>query len=258
MLESNNLPFTVLFVVLFLIVVMIIITVFIVKSRNKIFAKEIEKRNLELEFQKQIHIKTLEVQENERKRIAQDLHDDISSKLIALSLNLHLLQSEKATDLDKRNTLSKIEAINTSTIESSRKIAHNLFPPILEKFGLNDAIEELVSDYNKSKQIEIHYKYALDFSIIDKDKQLHIFRIIQELINNSIKHGKASIIDIVFKNENSNIHCEYSDNGIGLNSNTFAANKGLGFINIESRIKSINGNYVIDFSKPGFVLKFDF
>lgn len=237
---------------------MIIITVFIIKSRNKIFEKEIEKRNMELEFQRQIHIKTLEVQENERKRIAQDLHDDISSKLIALSLNLHLLQSEKATDLEKKNSLNKIEAINSSTIESSRKIAHNLFPPILEKFGLNDAIEELVSDYNKSKQIEINYKYTVDLSNIDKEKQLHIFRIIQELLNNSIKHGHASVVDVIFSTKNSTIHCEYSDNGVGLNPSTFETNKGLGFINIESRIKSINGNYFIDFSRPGFVLQFDF
>lgn len=255
---ENNLPYIVLFVVLFLIVIMIIITVFIIKSRNKIFEKEIEKRNLELEFQKQIHIKTLEVQEEERKRIAQDLHDDISSKLIALSLNLHLLQSEKATDLEKKDSLNKIESINKSTIESSRKIAHNLFPPILEKFGLNDAIEELVNDYNKSKQIKINFQCPVDLSILEKEKQLHVFRILQELINNSIKHGNASIIDVVIGDENSKIYCQYNDNGVGLNPEKFEANKGLGFINIESRIKSIRGNYSIDFSKSGFVLKFDF
>lgn len=258
MLENDNLPYIVLFIILFFVVIMIVITIFVVKSRGKIFAKEIEKRNLEVEFQKKIYTKTLETQEIERKRIAQDLHDDVSSKLIALSLNLHLLQSEKTLPEEKKNIIKNIESINQLTIETSRKIAHNLFPPILEKFGLNEAIEELVGDYNKSKQIEVNCKDTIDLSIIHKEEQLHVFRIIQELINNSIKHGQASVIDIVFTSDNSKIYCDYSDNGVGLNPKTFQNNKGLGFINIESRIKSINGNYFIDFSKSGFVLKFDF
>ena len=237
---------------------MIIITIFIIKSRNKIFAKEIEKRVLEVEFQKQIHVKILETQEEERKRIAQNLHDDVSSKLIAMSLNLHLLRSEKTPASEKQKILDTIESINKMTIETSRKIAHNLFPPILEKFGLNEAIDEVIRDYNKSKQIIINYENEIDLSNLEKEKQLHVFRIVQELINNSIKHGKASVIDVVFTADNSKIYCYYSDNGVGLNPETFEANKGLGFINIESRIKSINGNYFIDFSKSGFVLKFDF
>jgi len=258
MIDSQNLPFVLLFAIIFIVIIMIVITVFIVKSRSKLFEKELEKRNLEIEFQKQIFSKTIEIQENERKRIAQDLHDDISSKLIAISLNLHLLKSEKTQETEKENIINTIETINKSTIDTSRKMAHTLFPPLLEKFGLGEAIEEVVSDYNKSKQIIINYISETKLSQLEKEKQLHIFRIIQELINNSIKHGTASLITIVFKNENSKITCSYSDNGIGLDKTSFDTNKGLGFINIESRIKSINGKYAIDFSKKGFALNFDF
>lgn len=258
MIDNNSLPQIILFVIVFLIIVMVLITIFIIKSRNKIFAKELEKRNLEIEFQKQIFPKSLEVQENERKRIAQDLHDDISSKLIALSLNLHLLKSEKTTNTDKINIIDTIESINNTTIETSRKIAHKLFPPLLEKFGLSEALEEIVSDYNKSKQIQINFNSEIELSILEKEKQLHIYRIIQELINNSIRHGKSSVIDIHFKKENLKIFCNYSDNGIGLDKSKFENAKGLGFNNIQTRIKAIEGDYMIDFSKKGFALIFNF
>lgn len=258
MIDSQNLPFVLLFAIIFIVVIMIVVTVFIVKSRSKLFEKELEKRNLEIEFQKQIFLKTIEIQENERKRIAQDLHDDISSKLIALSLNLHLLQSDKTKDSEKKDIINTIESINNTTIETSRKIAHELFPPLLEKFGLCEALEEIVSEYNKSKQIQINFKNQVDLSNLEKEKQLHTYRIIQELINNSIKHGTALLITIAFKSENSKITCSYTDNGIGLDKTRFESAKGLGFINIESRLKSIGGNYQIDFSMQGFNLQFEF
>ena len=77
---------------------------------------------------------------------------------------------------------------------------------------------------------------------------MQIVRIMQEIINNSIKHGKASEINILFKNENNNNVISYQDNGVGLIKEKFNKNKGLGFINIESRINAINGTYSIDFT----------
>ena len=245
---QNNPIFIIVFSVLFILSILTLTIVFIIKSRKKFFEKEIEKKNLEIEFQKQNTLSIIEAQENERKRIAQDLHDDVSSKLIALSLNIHLLKSKKTPDSDKEAIFSTLESINATAIETSRKIAHNLYPPILEKFGLNEAIQEIVEEFNTSKQINIKYKSEVDLSNLEKDNQLHIFRIMQELINNSIKHGKASEINILFKNENNYNVISYQDNGVGLIKEKFNKNKGLGFINIESRINAINGTYSIDFT----------
>lgn len=258
MYNNHDLPFIVLFVIIFFIIIMAVITVFIIKSRKKIFDKEIEKKNLEIEFKNKIFIKTLETQEEERKRIAQDLHDEISSKLIAVSLNLHLFESKKTEESEKENILNLIKNINTTTIETSRRIAHHLFPPILEKFGLNAAIEELANDFNKSKQIAIHYKPEEKLSEIEKDAQLHVYRILQELVNNSIKHGKAKEITIRFNWEETIVKCQYFDDGIGIDKTIHENGKGLGFINIESRLKAINGSYEIDFSQKGFHLNFEF
>lgn len=258
MLTNKDLPLIFVFVTIFLVVVMIIITLFIIKSRSKIYEKEIEKINLEIKFNDQIFIKTLESIELERKRIAQDLHDDISSKLVAMSLNLHLLRSKKADVSEKINALEVIQNLVKTTTETSKRISYNLFPPILQKFGLSAAIEELTYDFIKSKQITIDFISVDNLSILNQDTQLHVFRIIQELINNSIKHGNAKQISIQFRVENSMIICDYCDNGKSTDKEKLKNSNGLGFINIETRLKAINGFYFIDFSKKGFNLTFQF
>ena len=259
MTTTNDLPQILLFSVLFLFFITIIIVVFVVKSRKKIFDSEMQKKNLQIQFQNDILQKTILTQEEERKRIAQDLHDDISSKLIAVSLNLHLLNSDKTPEIDKKEILENIAAINNKAVETSRKIAHNLFPPVLEKFGLKAALDELTSDYNKTKSVEITLNSKLNFKEASTTIQLQIFRIIQELINNSIKHGKSSQIDINFEEINLVKTCIYKDNGIGFDSKNLDKAKGLGFSNIENRITNINGKYtIVSEIGKGFQINFTF
>ncbi|PSG89425.1 sensor histidine kinase [Aurantibacter aestuarii] len=242
--------------VIFLFFISIIIVVFIVKSRKKVYDKEIEKKDLELKFQKEILQKTILAQEDERKRIAQDLHDDISSNLTAILLNSYLLESDKTSINKKAVTIKKVIEITKSTIDSSRKIAHNLFPPVLEKFGLEQALEELVDMYNSSGQLQIRINNNCNFQLLNKQKNMHIFRILQELINNSVKHGEAKHIDIFFDDLN---YCTYRDDGIGFDATKLDLNTGLGFSNIKNRIDDMNGSFVLNtFIGKGFEIKFNF
>lgn len=244
--NPNEFVYIIFYILLFLILVMVAIVLFITKSRKKIFEKEIEKKDLEIKLQKDVLQATILSQETERNRIAQDLHDEISSKLIAVSLNLHLLQSAKTQTNAKPEIIENIITINQNTIENARKIAHDLLPPVLEKFGLNAAVEELALNYNNSKSINISFKSEVDFKPISSQKQLQIFRIIQELVNNSIKHGRASQIQIQFTSSNQTIQCKYLDNGLGFDTNDENIKKGLGMRNIESRIDFLNGSYTLD------------
>lgn len=257
--NPNDFIYIITYIIGFLLLTSIIIIVFIVKAKNKIIQKELQKKNLEIQFQKEILQKTILTQEKERKRIAQDLHDDVSSKLIAVSLNLHLLKSAKTKEESKVEIIDNISIINQNTIETSRKIAHHLFPPVLDKFGLAPALEELVDDYNKTKSVTINYFSEIVFDNQNKNSQLQIFRIIQELISNSIKHGKAAEINIKFTSNNLTSQCIYTDNGIGFEIKTLQNKKGLGFSNIESRIQNIDGDYAIKSSiNNGFQFIFTF
>lgn len=236
-----------------------IVILFFYFSRKKIIQKEIEKKNLEINHQKELLRSVILTQEAERKRIAQDLHDDISSKLNVVSLNTHLLKTPNLSDDELQDITNNITDLTQKALENSRRIAHDLLPPVLEKFGLHAGIEELVVEFNSSKVVNVIYKNDLTFDIADIDKHLHVFRILQELLNNSVRHGKATEISIAFKSIDNQNTCIYSDNGIGFDSNSDTSQKGLGMKNIESRINFLNGTFSLKSSlNNGVKINFTF
>jgi signal transduction histidine kinase len=230
----------------FFMIVAVFLVAFFYFSRKKIIQKEVEKRDLEIHLQKEQLYAVIIAQEEERKRIAQDLHDDISSKLNIVSLNTHLLSSPNLTEAETIEITDNIINLTAKALENSRKIAHNLLPPVFEKFGLNAGVEELCEEFESSKSVKINYKNEIDFEDNDIDRHLHVFRILQELMNNSLRHGKATEINIAFKNSNEINTCTYQDNGIGFDSKNAENQKGLGMKNIDSRISFLNGTLKID------------
>ena len=231
--------------VLLLLIMGISLLLFFFFSRKKLVEKEIEKKNLEITHQKEIIQSIIVTQEEERKRIAQDLHDDISSKLNVINLNANLLKDGELTPEEYITVNNGILEATDRTLESARKIAHNLLPPILEEFGFKDAVEELADSFNNSRKINIDYTIDYPKKLLIPQNELHLFRITQELINNSVRHGKAnnSSIDIAYKGKE--LIFSYKDNGIGFNADSMDNRKGLGMKNIESRVSLLNGKYSI-------------
>lgn len=235
----------ILYISLFFVIVSIALIVFFYFSRKKIIQKELEKNDLILAHQKEQLHAVIITQEEERKRIAQDLHDDISSKLNVVSLNSYLLTSANLTEAETKEITANIINITAKALDNSRKIAHNLLPPVFDKFGLDAGVEELCEEFESSKSVKVTYQNKIDFDQNEKNKHLHVFRILQELMNNSLRHGKASEISITFDNTNGIHNCFYKDNGIGFDSKNTINQKGLGMKNIDSRISFLNGNIKI-------------
>lgn len=242
---EKELVIIILYVSLFFIVIAIALIIFFYFSRKKIIQKELEKKDLVLQYQKEQLHAIIFTQEEERKRIAQDLHDDISSKLNIVSLNTHLLSAPNLTEAETKEITENIINLTGKALENSRKIAHNLLPPVFEKFGLNAGVEELCEEFESSKAVKVHYKNNIDFDENDMDRQLHVFRILQELMNNSLRHGKASEIWISFQNIDDVATCNYEDNGVGFDSDNAKNQKGLGMKNIDSRISFLDGSIKI-------------
>jgi signal transduction histidine kinase len=234
-----------------------VLILFFYFSRKKIIKQEIEKRDLEVNYQKEILKTVVLTQETERKRIAQDLHDEISSKLNVVSLNSHLLMSPNLSVSEIKEITSNITNLTSSALESSRRIAHDLFPPVFEKFGLEAGIQELIVEYKSTNQFDIHYSNQLNLNELNKDTQLGLFRILQELLHNTLKHAAANAITISFFREKDTCCLLYSDDGNGFRISE--DNKGMGLINIDSRIGLLNGNYFIKTApKNGFEIKIIF
>ncbi|MFD2907894.1 sensor histidine kinase [Flavobacterium ardleyense] len=245
-LENTQIINAVFFILLAFASMFLILVLFFYFSRKKIVQIEVDKKMLEIEHQKELLESVIVTQEEERQRIAQDLHDDISSKLNVVSINTHLLRTPNLTVEETNEITSNIINYTQNALENSRRIAHNLLPPVLEKFGFNAGIEELVEEYNSTKKVKVVLKNELVFDKAKFQKHLHIFRILQELLNNSIKHGKATEVSIQFTNLDDEKVCIYKDNGKGFDVDKTSNHKGLGMRNIESRISFIGGAYSID------------
>ena len=201
----------------------------------------------------------IQTQEEERMRIAQDLHDDISSKLNIVSLNTHLLKTPNLSEAEFAEITNNIVSLTKKALENSRRIAHDLLPPVFEKFGLHAAIEELVLEFSTAKNVQINYENELEFSALEVNKQLHIFRILQELLNNSMRHGKATSISITFVSKNHQNTCVYTDNGVGFNTNSGNKKRGIGMQNIESRVNFLGGNINVQSEiNKGVQIEFNF
>ncbi|MFV8347759.1 sensor histidine kinase [Flavobacterium sp. ZB4P13] len=243
----------------FFIIMSVVLVLFFYFSRKKIIQKELEKKDLEIQHQKELLRAGIITQESERKRIAQDLHDDISSKLNIVSLNSHLLTTPDLSVHEIAEITGVIINLTGKALDNSRKIAHGLLPPVLDKFGLHAGVEELCLEFNSSKSVNVSYRNQVQFDDLDKDKHLHVFRILQELMSNSLRHGKARNISILFEEDDGLKRCCYTDDGCGFDSNDKQNQNGLGMKNIESRVAFLNGIITFDsIINKGIKVSFNF
>ncbi len=238
--EESTLMFVLIAGITILLLMASALLMFFYFSNKKIIKKELEKKDLKISYQKDLLHSTIETQEEERKRIAQDLHDAISAKLNVVSLSTNVLIDGKLEKEEQQQTLQHILSVTTKILDSSRRLAHNLLPPILENFGLEAAIGELCDEFVSSKKIKIEYT-ILYKNLLSKSNELHIFRIIQELLNNSVRHGKANNVILHIKEDDEQLYIEYSDDGKGFDIKSIKKNKGIGLRNIESRVDILNG-----------------
>lgn len=227
----------------------IAVVVFVYYSRKKIIQKEIENKDMEIKYQKEILKAIILAQEEERSRIARDLHDDISSKLNIISLSSYMLNAEDLSDKEQKEVTANIINVCGKVLQSTRRISYDLLPPVLENFGLDVAIEELCNNFSIANKIQINYKNTCKQTIFEDipiNNHLHLYRILQELINNSIRHGDARKIDIQFTVEDGRRICEYIDNGKGYDVSDIKEQRGLGIKNIESRTSLLKGDLKIE------------
>lgn len=213
-----------------------------------------EKKKLEKELadkrlvqQKLITEITIRAQEKERNELGRELHDNISQMLAVVKLYLGMLKNGQ----DPEGTLL-IKSYNhlDNTIEEIRKLSHSLTPPSLGETGLKTALQTLVDNTALSPGIVIELKVDKKYqsAVTDKNKELMLYRIVQEQLNNTIKHAQASKISVSLKCNDDNLYLSVSDNGVGFDPSQ--TSKGIGLQNINSRVEFYSGKMHIN-SAPG-------
>jgi len=187
------------------------------------------------------------IRENERKRIAGDLHDSLGPLLSAVKLNISSVDVESADD---RQVLDKTGGYLDEIIGSLRRISHDLLPNTLERKGLVEAIREFINQVNTKQSVNIQLFIVKEISI-PKEKEIHIFRMIQEIVHNTIKHAGANMLQIGFSEEGVHLLCLTKDDGKGFDKEkALAGSHGLGLRSLESRCEILNGVLTLD-SAPG-------
>lgn len=194
----------------------------------------------------------IETEEKERNRFAIELHDGLGATLSGINMYLNTIISEELDEKVKNDLIIKSHDLVKQVAASVREIASDIRPYVLTEFGLVASIESLCERLSTTGEITIDLKTSKLEKKIDKDNELVLFRILSELLNNTIKHAKATKIDIDLFNVESKIFLIYQDNGIGFDYGLYSLNeeKGMGVQNIITRVSSIGGTYEIS-TKPG-------
>lgn len=233
--------------IMFFVLALAVILFFIVYQK-RLLAQQKKHRQIEADYQRELLAVAIESEEKERTRIGKELHDDVGALLTTTKLYLSQVSSELSPE-ELTTTTDKMRSLFDTMIQGVRNISQDLRPVILEKLGLMEAIDNLVQTVNDTGKIKANF---VDFSTssIAKANELNVYRIIQELINNTLKHAMASNLSITISNTGKVLKIVYEDDGIGMQQE-YLNQKGIGLKNIESRLSVVEGTISFNSQKSG-------
>jgi two-component system NarL family sensor kinase len=187
----------------------------------------------------------LKGQEEERSRLAKDLHDGLGGLLSGVKFSLSNMKDNLVVTPDNMIVFERsLDMIDTS-IKELRRVAHNMMPEMLTKFGLDEALKEYCNSINATKLVAVKYQSHGMTGRIDKSIEIIVYRIIQELLNNILKHAVATQAFVQLIKEGSRLNIVIEDNGKGFDINLPENNKGAGWVNIRSRVEYLKGQVEI-------------
>lgn len=219
----------------------IVVALFILNRRKLKYQTALAHEKAEVE--KERFRATIEGEERERSRVAQDLHDGLGQMLSAARLHVSALEKHVAhSEKELHNTALKIL---DDTCTEVRNISHNMMPNALIKAGLVPALEELVRSINSARQLEVEFNSNVTGSL-GKSLDISVYRILQEILNNMMRHAKASNIKINIHKEGSNLEISVRDNGVGFQTEILKESKGMGWKSIFSRVSMLDGTIQLD------------
>lgn len=211
---------------------LVITFIIIVVLRSRSFAKKQQK------LQENLTQRIMESQEQERNKVAMELHDSVGQQLMLLT--------RKASTLPD----SSFQELAAGTLSSIRTISHNLYPVVLKRLGFSEAAQQLINSIDENSEVFFTTEIGFVDDMLSDDEALHLYRILQEVLQNILKHAKAKSVCVEVQKLNNNVMLSIKDNGVGFNFNkAFKTNKSLGLKSIQERCKIIHAKLFIE-SQP--------
>jgi len=212
-----------------------------------------QQRISELETQQQLTATeaVLKGEEQERTRLAKDLHDGLGGMLSGIKHSFNAMKGNIIMTPDNLQAFERSMDMLDSSIREMRRVAHNMMPEALVKFGLDTALKDFCNDINQSGALQISYQsIGLENVEVEQTTAITIYRIVQELINNTMKHAGAKTAIVQISKENGNINVTVEDDGKGFDITILQKVQGIGWSNIQSRIEYLKGTLDVQ-SAPG-------
>jgi two-component system NarL family sensor kinase len=231
--------------------VLIIALLFFRNHKNK--QKLQQQRITELETEKHLTATqaVLKGEEQERTRLAKDLHDGLGGMLSGIKYSLNTMKENLIMTPDNAQAFERSMDMLDSSIKEMRRVAHNMMPEALVKFGLDTALKDFSNDINKSGALQVSYQaIGIETADIAQITAITVYRIVQELLNNIMKHAAARTAIVQVTKSNGQLTITVEDDGIGFDAEVLTQSKGMGWANIQSRVDYLKGRLDVQ-SGPG-------
>ena len=234
-----------------LLMMAVFIIIFVAYYQQKQAKQQLAFKELQVQHRCELMEATLRGQEEERKRLAEDMHDGIGTMLSVTKMSLNQLERQLGGEIQVGFQFQKTRSMIDETMTNVRRISRNLVPTTLERFGLQAALEELADRAtDNDTQVQLVYQEPVIPFLPALD--LMLYRIAQELVNNAMRHARARHITIQLFGFENEVRLSVIDDGVGFDFDAVMENRegGLGLRNIESRLSVVNGHVTFDVS-PG-------
>ncbi|MCQ2202070.1 MAG: histidine kinase [Bacteroidales bacterium] len=239
------------------------IGVYLIKN---IFVYNREAEEKQRAYEKRLLNSVIEAEEKERKRFSTELHDGLGPILSSIKMGFSAVSNE-VSDPEVRTNLNQAIAEAITTV---REVSNNLSPHVLNNFGIEKAISNFIGKLNVPQGLNIKYDISFGSTRYQPTIEIVVYRVICELINNTIRHARATLINIYIQEQKGKLLLEYADNGIGFTPSvdpegnvTETTGSGMGYYNIVSRVSSLKGTVSygtynqLSTSRPGVLVKIE-
>jgi len=226
--------------------------------------EQVKKRTKDLDAAnrslRQLSACLLQLQDEERRRFARELHDGVGQTLVALSLNLAAVHTDVERLIQTSSRLADSEALIQEMTKDVRTISHLLHPPLLDEAGLSSAVRWLVDGFAQRSKIEVELDLPDDFGRLTRELETSIFRVVQECLSNIHRHSESSHASVRFTRNNNHVCVEVKDTGKGIPAEkqielaSTSGTAGVGIRGIRERLLQLGGKLEINSDNRGTVV----
>jgi len=228
-----------------MLILVVSIVLFVALYQRKVMAQQMTIQAAENRHQKEMLNASLEIAEQEREKIAKNIHDDVGTLLNVIRLQMTRLSRNAADQAKTEELVKESLSMVDESIQTVRGIAHDLMPPTLVKLGLDKGLVEMCRQINASGQVKMDAIIDTNDRRLAARTELQLYRAIREIVNNILKHSRATHVGMAVRATSDALVVQITHNGIGITNETATelaqSQKGVGLKSIQSRVQLVNG-----------------